>query len=40
LERSINKTAPGPGGLRRPKWMPRPWVPLADEAWKMPGSES
>jgi anaerobic selenocysteine-containing dehydrogenase len=36
----LTRPAPGPGGLRRPKWMPRPWVPLADEAYKMPGSES
>lgn len=27
-----------PGGLRRPKWMPRPWFPIDDEYWKFPSA--
>jgi len=34
----LTRPAPGPDGMRRPKWMPRPWFPIADEAWKMPVS--
>ncbi|RMD46287.1 MAG: hypothetical protein D6834_02715 [Aquificota bacterium] len=33
----LTRPAPGPNGLRRPKWMPRPWFPHTDSAYRMPG---
>ncbi len=35
----LTRPAPGPNGLRRPKWFPRPWYPHTDKAYRMPGSE-
>lgn len=32
----LTRPAPGPGGLRRPEHLKRPWVPLARTAYKMP----
>jgi anaerobic selenocysteine-containing dehydrogenase len=32
----LTRPAPGPGGLRRPEHLKRPWVPLARSAYKMP----
>jgi anaerobic selenocysteine-containing dehydrogenase len=32
----LTRPAPGPGGLRRPEHLKRPWVPLTREAYKMP----
>lgn len=34
----LTRPAPGPDGYRRPKWMPRPWFPIADEYWKFPSA--
>ncbi|MEF3192382.1 MAG: molybdopterin-dependent oxidoreductase [Campylobacterales bacterium] len=31
----LTRPAPGPGGLRRPEHLKRPWVPLSREAYKM-----
>jgi anaerobic selenocysteine-containing dehydrogenase len=32
----LTRPAPGPGGLRRPEHLKRPWVALSREAYKMP----
>ena len=32
----LTRPAPGPGGLRRPEHLKRPWVPLTRSAYKMP----
>jgi hypothetical protein len=34
----LTRPAPGPGGLRRPEHLKRPWVPLSREAYKFPGA--
>ena len=34
----LTRPAPGPNGLRRPKWFPRPWYPHTDKAYRMPGA--
>ncbi|MFZ5445263.1 MAG: molybdopterin-dependent oxidoreductase [Myxococcota bacterium] len=31
----LTRPAPGPGGLRRPEHLKRPWVPLTRDAYKM-----
>lgn len=31
----LTRPAPGPGGLRRPKHLKRPWVPLSESAYRM-----
>lgn len=33
----LTRPAPGPGGLRRPEHLKRPWVPIARTAYKMGG---
>lgn len=35
----LTRPAPGPGGLRRPEHLKRPWVPITRDAYKM-GSKS
>jgi anaerobic selenocysteine-containing dehydrogenase len=32
----LTRPAPGPGGLRRPEHLKRPWVPITREAYRMP----
>lgn len=32
----LTRPAPGPGGLRRPEHLKRPWVPITRAAYKMP----
>ncbi len=32
----LTRPAPGPGGLRRPEHLKRPWVPLSRQAYHMP----
>jgi anaerobic selenocysteine-containing dehydrogenase len=34
----LTRPAPGPGGLRRPEHLKRPWVPITRAAYKMPVS--
>ncbi|RUM50513.1 MAG: twin-arginine translocation pathway signal protein [Hydrogenothermus sp.] len=34
----LTRPAPGPNGLRRPKWFPRPWYPHTDKSYRMPGA--
>jgi hypothetical protein len=36
---AMTRSAPGPGGLRRPTWFDRPLRPVAD-AYKVPGATS
>ncbi|WP_456401085.1 molybdopterin-dependent oxidoreductase [Persephonella sp.] len=31
----LTRPAPGPNGLRRPKWFKRPWYPHTDDAYRM-----
>jgi anaerobic selenocysteine-containing dehydrogenase len=31
----LTRPAPGPNGLRRPKWFKRPWYPHTDTAYRM-----
>ena len=33
----LTRPAPGPNGLRRPKWFKRPWYPHTDKAYRMTG---
>ena len=32
----LTRPAPGPNGLRRPKWFPRPWYPHTDSSYRFP----
>ena len=32
----LTRPAPGPNGLRRPKWFKRPWYPHTDKSYRMP----
>ena len=32
----LTRPASGPNGLRRPLWFPRPWYPIATEAYYFP----